>query len=112
MEGYLIRANDGAWREAADGYTVWKNGVSNLEICARFADGSLSVPQLYQVRRTGQLTGDMDNSGSLTVSDVVALRQLIVNGTTDPKEIAAADLTGEGALTVSDVIELRQRIIG
>ena len=112
VEGYLIRANDGAWREAADGYTVWKNGVSNLEICARFADGSLSVPQLYQVRRTGQLTGDMDNSGSLTVSDVVALRQLIVNGTTDPKEIAAADLTGEGALTVSDVIELRQRIIG
>lgn len=112
VEGYLVRTNNGPWQTTDNGCTIWKNGVNNLEVCARFADGSLSTPTLYQAERTGRLTGDSDENGSLTVSDVVALRQLIVAGTSNKEEIAASDLTGDEALTVSDVIELRQRIIG
>ena len=111
VQGYLVRTNGGAWREAVKDYTVWQNGLNTIEVCARFSDGSLSVPVLHQVRRTGTLTGDMDQNDRLTVSDVVGLRQLIVDGTTDTTEIASADLTGDGGLTVSDVIELRQRIV-
>lgn len=58
------------------------------------------------------LPGDLNRDGQVTVSDVVALRQLIVRGDAD----AAKRLTGnlddsDDSLTVADVVELRKRIV-
>jgi hypothetical protein len=51
--------------------------------------------------------GDVDRDGKITVSDVVALRQLIVSGEKDD----VGDMDDDGLLTVSDVVELRAAIV-
>ena len=57
------------------------------------------------------MPGDVDGDGSVTVSDVVALRQAIVSGENTGWELTAGDLDENGALTVTDVVELRARIV-
>ena len=57
------------------------------------------------------LAGDLNGDGSVTVSDVVALRQMIVRGEASAVQRAAGDLDGDGELTVSDVVALRGRIV-
>ena len=52
------------------------------------------------------LPGDVDGDGSVTVSDVVELRERIVAGEYSP----AGDLDGDGKNTASDVVALRQKI--
>lgn len=84
-----------------------------LELTASVADG-LSPGEAFTktFRITVLLPGDLNRDGQVTVSDVVALRQLIVRGNAD----AAKRLTGnlddsDDSLTVADVVELRKRIV-
>ena len=58
-----------------------------------------------------QIVGDVDADGYVTVSDVVALRQLILSGTWTDKQLGAGDLDKNDALTVSDVVMLRRQIV-
>lgn len=56
--------------------------------------------------------GDVDEDSGITVADVVALRQYIVN----PDEATATqnvimDMDGDFAVTVTDVVALRQKIV-
>ncbi|MGI6269136.1 MAG: hypothetical protein ACOYKJ_01150 [Candidatus Howiella sp.] len=56
--------------------------------------------------------GDVDGDGKVTVSDVVALRGLIVAGAWTEREFSAGNLDdSDQALTVSDVVELRGLIV-
>lgn len=57
------------------------------------------------------LKGDLDADGSLTVSDVVALRQIIMNTNFTADNLKRGDLNSDNALTVSDVVALRQMIM-
>lgn len=59
------------------------------------------------------LYGDVDGDGGVTVSDVVALRQMIVAGSGgyDASAFTAGDLDGDYLLSVSDVVALRGRIV-
>ena len=84
-----------------------------LELTASVADG-LSPGEAFTktFRITVLLPGDLNRDGQVTVSDVVALRQLIVRGDAD----AAEQLTGnlddsDDSLTVADVVALRKRIV-
>ncbi len=65
--------------------------------------------QIVPTAEDGAL-GDMDGDSMVTVSDVVALRQRIVAGSWNEKELLAADFDQSGTLTVSDVISLRELI--
>ncbi|MGI6269868.1 MAG: glycoside hydrolase family 3 C-terminal domain-containing protein [Candidatus Howiella sp.] len=56
--------------------------------------------------------GDVDGDGSVTVSDVVELRKLIVAGSHTDRELAAGNLDDtDSTLTVSDVVALRALIV-
>lgn len=55
--------------------------------------------------------GDVDDDRSVTVSDVVELRKIIVSGSHTDKQMAAGDLNKDKLLTVADVVELRQMIV-
>lgn len=57
------------------------------------------------------LKGDLDNNGTVTVSDVVEMRSVIMQGNADENTIEVGDLDDTGTLTVSDVVELRAKII-
>lgn len=55
--------------------------------------------------------GDVDKNGSVTVSDVVELRDIIMKSSWDAEQLYAGDLDGNGTLTVSDVVDLRDLIM-
>ncbi|MGI6269074.1 MAG: GDSL-type esterase/lipase family protein [Candidatus Howiella sp.] len=56
--------------------------------------------------------GDVDGDGTVTVSDVVELRKLIVGGSWTEREFEAGNLeSSDSALTVSDVVALRALIV-
>ncbi len=57
------------------------------------------------------ITGDVNGDGVLSVSDVVVLRQLVLNGTSSDALLLAGDINGDNALTSSDVVLLRQMIL-
>lgn len=57
------------------------------------------------------LPGDLDNDGSVSVSDVVLLRQIIIRGESTADELERGDLEVDGKLSVSDVVALRNLII-
>ena len=56
--------------------------------------------------------GDVDGDDKVTVSDVVELRKLIVQGSWTEREFSAGNLdTTDQNLTVSDVVTLRALIV-
>jgi hypothetical protein len=59
------------------------------------------------------MEGDLNNSGSVTVSDLVILRRYLAGlDTIGDKAKVAADVNNSGAVTVSDVVILRRRLAG
>ncbi len=70
----------------------------------RHTDGT---PASYVVA----VSGDLDGDGGVTVSDVVALRALIVRGESTAAERLAGDFDVSKSLTVSDVVELPALIV-
>lgn len=57
------------------------------------------------------LLGDIDRGNYVTASDVVALRQAIVSGSTPAALFETGDLDEDGKLTVSDVVALGSLIL-
>lgn len=93
-----------AAREAYDGLTdAQKAFVTKL---AALESAEAKIKELSQV-----MPGDMDDDKKVTVSDVVALRQLIMNGGATERQLLAGDLVADGILNVSDVVALRQLIM-
>lgn len=78
--------------------------TSALLLCAVLLGTTASLPA------AAAKIGDLDGDGLLTVSDVVSLRQAILDGT-PVGELPAGDLDGDGLLTVSDVVSLRAAIL-
>ena len=90
-----------AARAAYDALTdEQKRAVTNLN---KLAAAEEQLEALETAKR-----GDIDGDGEVSVSDVVELRQQIVNGTADP---AVCDLDGDREVSVSDVVELRKIIV-
>lgn len=54
------------------------------------------------------IVGDVDGSGSVTIDDVTALIDILLNGNTAP---AAADVDGSGSVTIDDVTALIDRLL-
>ena len=106
ITSYDQKATVDAAREAYDKLTdaqkalVPKASVDTLE-AAEAAIAKLAVK-----------LGDVDGDGSVTVSDVVELRKLIVAGSWTDREFAAGNLDdSDENLTVSDVVALRALIV-
>ena len=77
--------------------------VAQMTAALQQAVDSLTAPPVQ--------LGDVDIDGRVTVSDVVALRLMIIGGTPTEDQYTAGDLNKDDELTVSDVVELRMLII-
>lgn len=84
--------------------------LADGRIALKLDSGSYDVSMTQEIPET-QIVGDVDADGYVTVSDVVALRQLILSGTWTDKQLGAGDLDKNDALTVSDVVMLRRQIV-
>lgn len=57
------------------------------------------------------LMGDVDGDNTVTVSDVVALRDVIMSATPSNTQVTHGDFDESGSLSVSDVVDLRDWIM-
>lgn len=57
------------------------------------------------------IMGDVNNSGTVTVTDIVITARYILNYHPDPFVFGAADLNGDGNVTVTDIVILAQMIL-
>lgn len=95
------------------------SGVGTSNTSATLSDISCTVGEeerllpLTSEIDYSDLYGDVDGDGKITVSDVVALRQMVIDGPSgyDAYSFMAGDLDGDYRLTVSDVVELRSKIV-
>ena len=77
-----------------------KNVISQFTL----AKGALTV--------LSGLRGDLDGDGKVDVSDVIMMRNWIMEGNPTPERMTKADLDSDGKIDVSDVIMLRNIIMG
>lgn len=64
---------------------------------------------------TGDITvfmmGDVNNSGTITVTDAVVTARYILNYNPDPFVFNAADINGDGNITVNDVVKIVRLVL-
>ena len=133
-DAYLLIAADGGWLAPAwnplgkytfngyfngyDAFCVYKDGAF-IRLGEAYASGLVTDAMLDEsigknrnklndwTSGIARLLGDIDDDGQLSVSDVVLLRQKIVDG----DAYCLYDIDSDGAVSVSDVIALRERIV-
>ena len=57
------------------------------------------------------IMGDANNSGTVTVTDIVVTARYILNYHPDPFVFGAADVNGDGNITVTDIVIIAQMIM-
>lgn len=75
---------------------------------ARVPDGVSVVYPLWSDR---PLAGDTDLDGSLSVSDIVGVKRVIMAGAATPEQLLTADANGDGVVDVADIMWLFARIM-
>jgi hypothetical protein len=56
------------------------------------------------VEDMGIIKGDLNGDGKISITDVVAIINVIAGNTTDPKKVAAADVNGDGKVSITDCV--------
>lgn len=65
------------------------------------------------VAEPGSIKGDLTGDGKVTVSDIIALKKIIMSSEAPAAdELSVADTTGDGKLTVSDILGMKNIILG
>ena len=72
---------------------------------------------LYAQWESNRMLGDVDNNGDITVSDIIMIRDIILEepntiNKIDSDDRWAADVNQDNTVTVSDIILVRDRILG
>lgn len=94
-------------REAYDGLSdIAKSLVEKYDDLLYAEQKSAELPE-----EPDYILGDLSGDGKIDVSDVVALRQIIMAGQPTEDKIMRGDLDGNGTLNVSDVVALRRMIM-
>lgn len=82
-----------------------------LTLCILTASGFTAVTSAASADTPVNYVGDIDEDGMVTVSDVVALRSLILEANFSAEQAVTCDLDYDNNVTVSDVIRLRELIM-
>lgn len=88
-----------------------ENPVSNIYVESEFASYGVTYVVKYELPKQEVKLGDLTGDGGIDVSDVVALRQIIMSDTWTAPQLAAGDVDENGTLNVSDVVMLRTMIM-
>lgn len=96
-------------------YVAYADGTV-YTLTGAYEAGVLTGPVLEKGNFAGSVldvfaVGDVDFDGFISVSDVVALRQFIVQGWGGAGTADCMDVNGDGSVTVSDVVTLRSRVV-
>lgn len=70
-----------------------------------------AIDALSNVTVTNIIKGDANNSGDITIADVVVTAKYILFQNPDPFNLEAADMNGDGKITITDVVKIANLIL-
>ena len=95
--------------DAGAAQVAYESAPANIQKYVLFA----AVEKLYAVLdELVAKVGDLDGDGNVDVSDVIMMRNWIMEGNPTPERLLKGDLDKDGVIDVSDVIKLRNIIMG
>ncbi len=90
--------------------TVAAGKSSTVTVSLPAPEEGFSVPSkaAYSVTVNGNILGDVNGDGTVTITDATLLQQFLAEMTPNLFNMAAADVNGDGKLTISDVTALQR----
>jgi len=95
--------------EGASGtYPIWLRNtiLTSTDEEELYAIDALSNVKVYNYRK-----GDVNNSGDITIADVVTTARYILNYNPEPFVFEAADMNGDGKITITDAVKIANLIL-
>ena len=89
-------------------FPIW---LRNTILTSTDEEELYAIDVLSNVSVTNIIKGDVDNSGDITVADVVITARYILNYNPEPFIFDAADLNGDGKITITDVVKIANLVL-
>lgn len=93
---------------ASGNYPIW---LRNTILTSTDEEELYAIDALSNVNVYNYKMGDVNNSGDITVADVVTTARYILNYNPDPFVFEAADMNGDGKITITDVVKIANLIL-
>ncbi len=95
--------------EGASGtYPIW---LRNTILTSTDEEELYALDALSNVKVYNYKMGDVNNSGTITVADVVTTARYILNYNPEPFVFEAADMNGDGNITITDVVKIANLVL-
>lgn len=95
--------------EGASGtYPIW---LRNTMLTSTDEEELYAIDALSNVQVFNYKMGDVNNSGDITVADVVTTARYILNHNPEPFVFEAADMNGDGKITITDVVKIANLVL-
>ncbi len=94
-----------------DGDGVYPIVLKNTRLTTLDEDEVLSPDVFCNVTVSPFIKGDANNSGDVTVTDVVVAAKYILFQNPDPFNLEAADMNGDGKITITDVVKIANLVL-
>jgi hypothetical protein len=114
MNGTIqVNLLDGNTLAKGDSIRLWTSGTSFAGTPTfSFSGGSWDTSKISSgVIIYNGLVGDINNDGVITVTDITALADHILKGTTATLDLNVADVNGDGVITSADLVGLADIIL-
>lgn len=89
-------------------FPVW---LRNTILTSTDEEELYAIDALSNVSVTNIIKGDVNNSGDITVADVVTTARYILNYNPEPFVFEAADMNGDSKITITDVVKIANLIL-
>ncbi len=93
---------------ASGNYPIW---LRNTILTSTDEEELYAIDALSNVKVYNYKMGDVNNSGDITVADVVTTARYILNYNPEPFVFEAADMNGDGKITITDVVKIANLIL-
>lgn len=89
-------------------FPIW---LRNTILTSTDEEELYAIDALSNVSVTNIIKGDVNNSGDITVADVVTTARYILNYNPEPFVFEAADMNGDSKITITDVVKIANLIL-
>lgn len=89
-------------------FPIW---LRNTILTSTDEEELYAIDALSNVTVTNIIKGDANNSGDITIADVVVTAKYILFQDPDPFNLEAADMNGDGKITITDVVKIANLIL-
>ncbi len=109
-EGTLFYITVKVPEDVNDSFPIWLRNtiLTSTDEEEHYALDALSNVTVYD---HFMIMGDVNNSGDITIADVVATARYILNYNPEPFVFEAADMNGDGKITITDVVKIANLVL-